>query len=452
METQAQTVEKLWIKYKPHSENALTIHQSPVRHRVVNCGRRWGKSYLATLESHQMCLDTAMTHGRPARGWIVAPTYTLVMEMWRYYKTILKDVIVNTNKSDKRITLLGDHEVEFKSADNKDENLRGAGLDFAVLDEAARIHKSAWEEGIRPALSERQGRALFISTPKGRNWYYDLWVQGRDPHNHQFESWTLPTITSPLFPKVEWDLLQETMPQATFRQEFMAQFLEDSSIVFRGVKARVAGDFEDAIPGHQYVMGVDLAKTVDFTVIWILDMTTRHFVFFHRFQEVDWPLQKKMIYWKAKEYNNATISIDQTGVGDPIVSDLVRDGLNVMGYKFNNNSKKELVELGIIAIQQGWVTYPEVEEFLNEMMAFEYELLPSGRFRYRAPEGLHDDCVIAFLLALWPMREQFWKKKKEDKNKPPDDLDDRAYDYWDRYQKQKKLLAQQKHDPLADIS
>lgn len=385
-----------------------------------------------------MSQDVLTLHRRPARGWVIAPTYPLAMEEWRYAQQILKDLIVDTKKAEKKIILLYGHEIEFKSADNKDENLRGAGLDWAIMAEGSRIPREAWEQGIRPALSDKLGRSLWGSTPKGRNLFYDNYLLGQDPHNREWQSWHLPTNSNPHFPKQEWEELKRTLPEMVFRQEFCAEFLEDSSTVFRNILRCIAGDFENPVFGHTYVMGVDLAKTYDFTVIFILDMTTKHFVYFDRFQDLDWNLQKKKIFGQARKYNNALISIDSTGVGDPIEEDLMRMGLRVQGYKFNNISKKELIELGIIALEQQWVTYPDIPEFKNEMLAFEYEILPTGKVRYQAPTGLHDDCVIAFCLALIPLKTSFYPKNMIIDNKPPAELDDRSYEYWDRFQRNKK--------------
>lgn len=394
-----------------------------------------------------MSNDVWQKSKRPARGWIIAPNYSLAMEEWRYAQQILKDIIVETKKSNKSIILAYGHEIEFKSADNKDENLRGAGLDWAIMAEGARIPRDAWEQGIRPALSDKRGRSLWGSTPKGRNLFFDNYLLGQDKHNREWESWTLPSNSNPHFPPEEWEELRRTLPELVFKQEFMAEFLEDSSVVFRNIKRCISGDFEDPEPGHTYVMGVDLAKTYDFTVIFVLDITTKHFVFFDRFQDLDWALQKKKIYVTARKYNNAMVSIDSTGIGDPIEEDLIRQGLRVQGYKFNNISKKELVELGIIALEQQWVTYPEIPEFINEMLSFEYEILPTGKVRYQAPAGIHDDCVIAFCLALVPLKGAFYPKKAIE-DIVPKGLDDRSHSFWERHQLQKRA---NKVNPEKDI-
>lgn len=387
-----------------------------------------------------MCQEVYRAHKRAARGWIVAPTYPLAMEEWRYCHEILKEWIVDSNKSDKRIVLRQGHEIEFKSADNKDENLRGAGLDFAILAEASRIPRDAWEQGIRPALSDRVGRAIFASTPKGRNYFFDLFTIGQDPHQKEYQSWQLPTNTNPLFPKEEWETLRKTLPEMVFKQEFMAEFLEDSSTVFRNIMRCIGGEFAEPEKDHVYVLGVDLAKTFDFTVIFVLDVTTKHFVYFERFNQLDWTLQKKKIYTLAKKYNNALTSIDSTGVGDPIESDLMRAGIRTQGFKFTNISKKELVEFGIIVLEQRWITYPEIPVFLNEMMAFEYEILPTGKVRYQAPDGVHDDCVMAFCLALWPLKSMFYTKAKVDEYEALKDMDHKSADFWYRHHEQKKLM------------
>lgn len=427
------------LLYEPHSPQAYDVHRSTARFRILACGRRWGKSVLEVVEAYEMCMDVQRRLGRPARGWIVAPTYDLAMEEWRHAQDILFNVIDHdkTSKQKKVMFFFEGSEVEVKSADSKDTTLRGAGLDFAIMAEAARIPREAWEQGVRPALSDKLGRAVFGSTPKGKNWFYELYLRGLDKTS-EYQSWHLPSNSRPSFPSSEWETLRQTLPDLIFKQEFEAEFLEDSSAVFRGMGQIIAGEFQEPIANHQYLVGVDLARTVDFTVITVVDKATKHVVHFDRFNQLEWPFQKKRIIATAQKYNNAFVWLDSSGLGDPIEQDLRRADIRCQGIKFTNTSKKELIEFLSIAIEQKAISYPRIEILLNELSAYEYQLLPSGDLRYCAPQGMHDDCVISLALAVWGLKTDIYRKVKQEEKKPYDDLPLKDQAFWERWSKNAK--------------
>lgn len=435
----------LKVHYNPHSDLALEIHKHPARFRVLDCGRRWGKTTLEMAEAVAMSIDVRKKHNRKARGWIVGPTYDLVMEEWRVGCDMLKDVLAKDGikRHEKKMYLVDGTEIEFKSADSKDTTLRGAGLDWCIIAEASRVSQDAWEQGIRPALADKLGRAVFGSTPKGKNYFYDLYRRGQDNQDKDWKSWKLPSITNPYFPKEEFYSLQKSMPEMLFKQEMEAEFIDDSGVVFRGIKEIVCGDYKDAIDGHDYIIGVDLAKTHDFTVIHVMDRQTKEIVYFDRFNQMDWPYQKEKINWIAKKYYEAQIWIDSTGLGDPIENDLRKDGRRIFGYKFSNSSKKELIEFLCIAIQQRMFTMPENETVLTELAQYDYELLPGGSVRYSAPVGKFDDCVISLALCVHGMKQFLYQIPETKKKNPWDGLDMRSRIFWEN---QKKSKEKEKND------
>jgi phage FluMu gp28-like protein len=181
----------------------------------------------------------------------------------------------------------------------------------------------------------------------------------------------------------------------------MGDFLDDAGSVFRNVKNCATGALQDYIPGHDYQLGVELAKYNDFTVLIVLDRTTKSVVYFDRFNQIDWNIQKQKICDVAGRYQ-ASVLIDSTGSGDPIFEDLIRMGLNIEGYKFSHQSKKALVDNLILIMEQMQITYPDIIELINELQGYEYELTHSGKLTTNARTG-HDDCVIALALACWGM-------------------------------------------------
>ena len=391
------------INYNPYYQQQL-FHESLARFRVVCAGRRFGKSLMACAEAFKLA-----TNQPKQRGWIITPTFKLSEEDWRILKEISPNIAIQEIKlADKKLVYRNGSEIEMKSADNE-ASLRGAGLDFLIIDEASRIKEDSWH-AVRPALSDKQGRAIFISTPKGKNWFYTEYLKGQEPDNKDYESWRFSSKVNPYFSINEYNDLKANLPADVFSQEIEAEFIDNASQVFRNIKDQISGSLEDPKTNEVYFMGVDLAKHHDFTCIIVLN-SSKHLVFFDRFQKLDWDIQKAKILNIAKKYNNASIRVDSTGIGDPIEEDLRKangnlnqinpDYIHVEGFKFTNISKNQLISNLQLAFETGAITFPNIPVLNEELEAFEYEILPSGNFRYSAPSGLNDDTVIALALSNW---------------------------------------------------
>jgi len=392
-----------YINYKPHSKQ-IPIHKSNTRFRFLCSGRRFGKSMLASREA-----VFAITESNQ-RGWIVAPNYELTKKVFREVFIILNrffsPLIEYQSESRQYIKLKNGSELIGKSADNP-VSLLGEGLNFLIMDEAASIKQHVWEEYLRPTLADKQGWALFISTPKGRNWFYEEFIRGQDSEEVTFESWNYLTSDNPYIPKEEIQHAKKHLPERTFLQEWEGIFLEDTGGVFRNIRKCIRGKFEEPNPEKSYIAGIDLAKYQDFTVICILDKQTKHLVYYDRFQQLDWNFQKERIVTALRKYNNAEAIIDATGLGDPIFDDLNRLNINITPFKITGTSKKPLIENLSLNIQENEISYPEIPELINELNIFEYTTSKkTGHISYSAPEGYHDDIVIALALAIWQLKNE----------------------------------------------
>ena len=183
--------EKFWnlIGYEP-TPNQQKIHTSNARFRVNIQGRRSGKSFSAAKEVEPWILTPN------TRGWIVAPTYELCDKIARIIKEDLLLKLQLPVAAKKEISgilyyfkLAGlNSEVWIKSSDNPD-SLVGEGLDWLILDEAAKIKRIIWEQYLRPTLSDRNGWTLFTTTPEGFNWLHDLYVRGQSDEHPDWDSW-----------------------------------------------------------------------------------------------------------------------------------------------------------------------------------------------------------------------------------------------------------------------
>jgi phage terminase large subunit-like protein len=363
----------------------------------MDAGRRWGK----TITGLNWLLSGSCE--RPGESWWVAPIYSQSKMAFRTFLSAAKKgkaeaAFKAVSHSELRIEMINGAAIMFKSADNPD-NLRGEGLCRVVVDEAARVKREVWEAVLRPAVSDTQGRVLFISTPKGKNWFYELWTRGQDKLQPEFKSWKFPTADNPKIS--ESDILQarQSLPVDVFNQEYLAEFLENSAGVFRNIQACIGSRREEPLPGKEYSAGLDLARLTDFTVLTILDQAGRQ-VYWDRFNLLDWTVQKERIIPVIRLYK-AKLNVDATGVGDPIYEDLRRADLDVQGYKFTADSKKKLIETLMIGFDQKKVSIFDERVQTNELEIFEYRIGSSGMVHYSAPEGYHDDAVIALALAYW---------------------------------------------------
>lgn len=337
--------------------------------------------------------------------WIVSPKYSQTMIMWRMIKKYLPRAYVKDIKEGELvIELINGSTIWAKSADNPDA-LVGEGLDLLIMDEAARVKPDAWEVALQPALSDRKGEAIFISTPKGKNWFYKLYLMGLNESEYpEYTSFNYPSVANTTIPDFAEEIARrkETTPELIFRQEYLAEFIEGGGEVFQDIRGVLEECLKEPIGDHSYVMGVDLAKHRDFTVLTVADVATSRVVHFERFSRIDWNYQKDKILEVAKRYNNAVAYIDSTGVGDPIVEDLQRMDMLVSPYKFTIQSKYDLVKNLNIMIKSKKVFIPPVQVLIDELSSYTFSISDlSGVVRYGAPEGMHDDCVTSLMLAAW---------------------------------------------------
>jgi phage terminase large subunit-like protein len=383
--------------FSPRPSQAA-IFSAKERFLILDAGRRFGKS----LTGLNWLLAGACE--RPRENWYVSPIYSQGKMAFRTFlsaahKGKAEDVFKSISHSEMRIEFVNGAAMTFKSADNPD-NLRGEGLHRVVVDEAARVRREVWEAILRPAVSDTHGRVLFISTPKGKNWFYELFTRGQDPLQPEFESFKrFPTADNPKVLASDIEQARQSLPVDVFSQEYLAEFLENSAGVFRNIEACIGSIREEPLPGKEYRGGLDLARTTDFSVLTIFDTAGRQ-VFLDRFNQLSWAVQKDRFIPVIRKYR-AKVAVDATGVGDPIVEDLKRAGLDIIPYVFTSESKKRLIETAMVGFDQKQIRILNDEVQRGELDMFEYRMGKTGTVQYSAPEGAHDDCVIALCLAWY---------------------------------------------------
>lgn len=378
-----------WFQSRPLHPAQREIYENNSRFRVVACGRRFGKTELGRREA----VEVAVYGGYV---WWVSPSYKMAQDVWKQLTNETRDIRTGMVKSEHEIHFDGGGSVRVQSGDNPD-GLRGAGLDFLVVDEAAFCSEDVWHV-LRPSLSDKQGRALFLSTPRGRNWFWRVYQDGLDHLKAEWAGWRMPSQRNPYLAASEIEAAKQEMPERMFQQEYLAEFLEDYGTVFRNVTACLM-EHKPTTWGRT-VMGIDWGKSNDFTVITVMDRETRQVIEIDRFNEIGWHLQRGRIRALADKYHPDLILAERNSIGDPNIEELQRDGLPVEGFDTTAQTKAPLIDDLALALEQQTIGIPDHPVLIGELQAYEMERLPSGKFRYGAPEGTHDDCVIALALAL----------------------------------------------------
>jgi len=369
---------------KPHPGQHQVLN-SQKRWRVLQCGRRWGKSLVAKISVIQEMLDGNQTA-------YITPTFSLGKLFYQeVLKMVPKVLVKSSNKSDLEITLVTGGTLKFFTGENLDA-LRGRKFHFIVVDEAAFIQdlEGAWNNSIRATLTDYKGRCLFISTPRGKNYFHSLYLKGMN-QEHDFESFHFTSYDNTYIDPAELDDARMLLTDAAFKQEYLAEPGENISNPFSGDSIR-NGTLKVLSNKPPVVFGVDVARTTDFTVLIGLDEDGA-MCYFQRFQ-LPWINTMERI---KQLPSNVPKYMDATGVGSVLFEQLQQQCHQLHAFTFTMKTKPSLVMELVKAVEAGTVKFNDVTA--NELSVFEYKITSTGHIKYQAQSGFHDDCVMALALA-----------------------------------------------------
>lgn len=369
------------------------------RYVVVEASTKVGK----TVSLLVWIIEQAMAQRSGRNVWWVAPVFSQSNIAYTRLKTMLANAqldnggrLFKSNDSDQRITLRNGVHIWFKSGE-KPDNLYGEDVYAAVVDEASRMREESWH-AIRSTLTATRGKVRLIGNVRGRkNWMYHLARKAEAGERgwgyYRLTAWD--AVAGGVLDREEVEDAQRTLPAAVFSELYLAEPSDDEGNPF-GITA-IRDCVTPLSTAPPIAWGVDLAKSIDWTVCIGLDAEGRT-CRFDRWQS-DWRATERRI---LDLVGSGNALVDSTGVGDPVLEQLQAAGSGTFeGLRFSSTSKQQLMEGLAVAIQQGTLHFPE-GPIVNELEAFEYVYSRTG-VRYSAPEGLHDDCVMALALArdLW---------------------------------------------------
>lgn len=371
------------------------VFSDKTRFKVVAAGRRCGKSRMAAvtllIEGLRCPQGSAVLYVSPTMGQSRQIVWDLLLDLGR-------EVIQSSHVNNLDITLINGARIYVRGADRPD-TLRGVSLTYAVLDEVADIKPEAWEQVIRASLSDKRGRALFIGTPKGRNWFYDTFKLGESEDDPDWKSWHFTTADNPLIDQKEIESAKKTLSSFAFKQEYMASFTNAGSDIFKEewIKYGVEPDY------GSYYVAVDLAgfeevakqaanskKRLDESAISIVKVTDDGKWFVQKIEHGRWDIRETAakILIAIRDYRPLAVGIERGALKNavlPYLSDLMRKNntfAHIVDLTHGNRKKADRIiwalqgrfEHGRIVLnsEEDW------DEFVDQLILF-------------PAQGVHDD-------------------------------------------------------------
>lgn len=443
------------VNYRPHAgqeEISEVLRKNfvlPTAAAVVEiiASRGWGKTLYLVCE---VLVPFLNTHPNAKVMW-VAPTYNAALAP-------IDDVFRGTNEetgerwvpetdgdgnkvweytggsgaSSPTLRWYNGATVSFKSAENPD-SIVSRGYNLIIIDEAAMVQERVFTQQIMGTARKRGIKIFMISSPRGKkHWTYKYFLKGQDQKDTKYLSFAQPYTKNPHFSPILKELIKD-IPDWMYRQEYLAEFIDDGDSVFKNVEACLRDMPELQFEGNQqewsipiaaievkdfhgvamakkpedrrFIVSMDLAKSKDFTVITGMDLETGEIVYYRRMNKTDYRDVVKECVKVCAMLNGATLIYDATGVGAGVGDFLKNEDVIAHPYTFTNDSKADLINRLIISIEYEEISLPNIKTLTNEFAAFTYELTRTGKISYNAPSGLHDDIVISVAMANWFRKE-----------------------------------------------
>jgi RNA-binding protein YhbY len=368
----------------------LEIHNainSDGKYFVVSIGRQFGK----TLLGENQALKWAVENNWKI-GWI-SPTYK---QCKKVFKEIVRAMgknpfITSANHSDLVLNFTTGSTMLFYSAEAYD-SIRGETFDALVGDEVAFWKPEAWNEVLKATVLVKGKKVLLLSTPKGKNQFYTLFNQSIN--NDNYYSFYGTSFDNPFIERSEIEDARRMLPDHIFRQEYLAEFLDDASSVFRNIKECI----EIGEETRTLFAGVDLGRADDYTVLTIVDQNNKE-VYCERWRHLEWSTIINNVVTQLNKYK-PNVLIESNGAQDAIYEQ-IRDKVNynkskVKPFVTTSKSKQAIVENLIVAFENKEIGIIGKDWQISELETFTYEYnLKTRTIKYSAPSGLHDDYVMS---------------------------------------------------------
>jgi len=383
------------ILHNKQKEIFKDIINSNAKYFTINASRQSGKSYLLA----EFVRYFGLTESNKQIMY-VTPTYSLGSVFFSNIVNSLRDipVIQSINKSKLSLTFNNNTAITFKSAERPD-NIRGGSYDYVFLDEFSFFKEDAWT-AIKPTiLAKKYAKVIIVSTPKGKNLFYDL-VKLGESNNVRYKYYFMHYSDNPYCDTEEVEDAKKVLPDNVYKQEYEAEFIDDGGTVFKNISInQTVTKWSDPINGMKYFAGIDIGK-VDSTVLTIMD-SNNNVVYIHRINETSYDIIINSLINVLNKYNPLTY-VETNGVGDVVFDLLQTKYSSLVAWTNTNKTKTDMIENLIKDLALQNINIPSKELFPDldfELSVFTYEYNNKTRtIKYAAQPPHHDDTVISLAL------------------------------------------------------
>jgi len=384
--------------YKPHHNQRLihdSINNEPAKYYVCNIGRQWGKTMFATNQ----LLYWAINFKGSQIAW-VSPVYSQSKKVFdELERATSRSGMFEFNRSELTVKGCGST-IRFFSGERPD-NIRGNTFDYLVIDEMAFTRPELWREVLQATVLVKGKKVIFISTPKGKNHFHSLSLQ----HNYddRYRYFHFGSYDNPMIDPNEIDAIKRSLPDHVFRQEYLAEFMDNSSGLFKNIKDNSISQPGTAA-GRLYG-GLDIGRADDYTVLTILD-SKQNMIHVERWRHDEWSAIINKVASVINRYKALTY-VEVNNQGDVFFEMLKGKCKNLVEpYVTTTKTKPIMIEDLAVQFEQGIIKVLQHDWLIDELEAFTYIYDPkSRRVKYSAPQGIHDDGVISLSLSVQAIKQ-----------------------------------------------
>ena len=345
------------------------------------------------------------------KGAWVAPIYNQCKKVFNELTNAAHAIITKQNKADLTIEFINGSTLQFLSADNYN-TIRGFSFNYMVLDESGFIKEEAINEAIMPTLSAIGKKCLIISTPKGKNWFYNVYLKGID-QGSDYISFRGQSTDNPYLDQNFINEQRKSLPESIFKQEYEAEFTDAGSDVFTNVDTVcIRNNWDVPSKNERCYFGVDTGLTHDYSVLTVISESGR-VVKITRVNGIPFEEIGKLFITELKRYTILGGFVESNSIGYPMFELIKSEIRQTKDFYTTNDTKNQGIRNLIYKIQNGELELPSKELFpplYNELNAYSYKVNANGLITFNAPSGYFDDCVISLMLAV-EAREKFLVKK-----------------------------------------
>jgi len=362
---------------------------------VVSTGRQFGKSLLA-----QNLMLYWLLQSPKQKGCWISPVYSQCRKIFLELLDASHKIVKQSNKAELTLEFVNGSTLQFLSSERYD-SIRGFSFSHMVVDEAAFVKEIAMQEAILPTLSALGKKCLIISTPKSKNWFYNLYLKGSSD-NKEYISFRGISTDNPHISNEFIEEQRKSLPPEIYKQEYLAEFSESGNDVFSGVDAIcILNNWDEPKTNKRYFAGVDVGIQNDYSVLTILDESGR-VCFINRINGTSYAEITNTFGQQLKRYRITGGYVEVNGVGLPVFEMLNKENRKLKQWFTTNDNKNTGIRGLIYDIQEGTLEFPSRDLFphlYNELNAFSYKLGNNGQVSFGAVSGAHDDCVMSLMLA-----------------------------------------------------